>query len=83
MLELMPWFWRGFTIGTAFGFTWHIHKIGKIIMIGLVFISVGIIIFDSNAFIASFRPWQYEVVNVIGLFFGSPIGRWLADEIKS
>lgn len=82
MLELMPWFFKGMAFGIAFGFTWNVHKYGKIIMVALVFVSVGVISFYPGEFVASFDPWPYELANFIGLIFGNIIGRWIVDDIK-
>ena len=83
MLETVPWLLQGIAFGAVFGFLWDIHKVGKVIIVALLFVAVGFISFYPGEFVASFDPWPYELANFIGIMFGSWIGRTMANEIKS
>lgn len=82
MLETIPHFLMGVAFGAVFGFTWDIHKIGKILIVGLLFVAVGFIAVYPAEFVASFAPWPFELANFIGIMVGSYGGKQMSEEMK-
>lgn len=84
MLNVWPYFIYGVGVGALLSFTWKIHVIGKIIIMILLLVSVSaVMVGGMSSFVAAFNPWQCELAQFLGIMVGSPIGRHIAEEMKS
>ena len=85
MIALWMVCFYGLLKGFTFGVIWYIHKYGKIALVGFVVIGVTLAMFipgGSEAMLSTFKSWDYELSNAIGIILGAQLGRYAVEVIK-
>ena len=61
---------------------WNIHKATKAILIALGLFAAGYAWINPTSYIGAFNTWDIELINIIGMILGMPLGEGIVEELK-